>query len=171
MRCRLLLGFSLCLTFNHVQARIKKVEERECRSENDINVPQGKALTLISVIDPLSRCYFVSTHSESGDECCFNKIGEDEDCTSSGYYKHRNNTECPEYILTYDSTQTKTCNLTIKSVSAAGEYKSYDVDHTPLQSCLVTVSDEKADGEQKAKPNIGFMLALLGVSHLWWFTY
>ena len=162
----LLLSFSLCLSFNHVQARIKKVEERECR-----NVHQGKELTLTSVIEPLTRCYFVSTDSDSGGQCCFHKIGEDEDCTSSGYYKHRNNTECPDFRLTFDSIKTLTCNLTIKSVSAAGEYKSYDVDHTPLQSCHVTVSGEKADGEQKAKPNIGFMLALLGVSHLWWFTY
>ena len=159
----LLLSFSLCLSFNHVQARIKKVEERECRSENDINVHQGKALTLTSDIEPLSGCYFVSTHSESGDECCFNKIGEDEDCTSSGYYKHRDNTKCPEYSLTYDSIETRTCNLTIKSVSAAGKYKSYDADHKPLQSCLVTVSDKKADGELKGEFIfvIGFTLLFL----------
>ena len=153
MWCRLLVSFSLCLTFKHVQARIKKVEERECR-----NVHQGKELTLTSVIEPLTRCYFVSTDSDSGDQCCFNEDGKDEDCTTSGYYKQRN-TKCPEYSLTYDSIETRTCTLTIKSVSAAGKYKSFDANHVPLQSCLVTVSDGELKGEFIF--GIGFTLALL----------
>ena len=133
-----------------------------CRSDSDINVHQGKELTLISDIEPLTRCYFVSTDSDSGDQCCFNEDGEDEDCTTSGYYKQRN-TKCPEYSLTYDSIETRTCTLTIKSVSAAGKYKSFDANHVPLQSCLVTISVEKADGELKGEFifGIGFTLALL----------
>ena len=167
MRCRLLLGFSLCLTFNHVQARIKKVEERECR-----NVHQGKELTLTSVIEPLTRCYFVSTDSDSGDQCCFNKHGSDEDCETSKDYKQRNYRNCPDYALTVDSTETETCNLTIKGVSeaAAGEYKSYDADHEPIQDCVVTVSGGDAAGTRIILVIIVLVaLALLASGGLFWY--
>ena len=62
------IGLYMVYNMDHDQIQkchVNTVEERECRSENDINVHKGKALTLTSDIEPLSRCYFVSTDSDS----------------------------------------------------------------------------------------------------------
>ena len=113
----------------------------DCRDQQVIDVKQGGKLTLISDVDPLARCYFVST-TNVGDQCCFDKDKSDEDCETSDKYKHQNSMSCPKYELTCDSSKTFTCNLTITSVSeaVAGQYNSYDANHEPIQGCQVTVS-------------------------------
>ena len=113
----------------------------DCRDQQVIDVKQGGKLTLISDVDPLARCYFVSTIND-GDQCCFDKDKSDEDCETSDKYKHQNSMSCPKYELTCDSSKTFTCNLTITNVSeaVAGQYKSYDANHEPIQGCQVTVS-------------------------------
>jgi len=119
----------------------------DCRYQQVIDVMQGRKLTLISDVDPLARCYFVSTTND-GDQCCFDKDKSDEDCETSDKYKHQNSMNCPKYELTCDSSKTFTCNLTITSVSeaVAGQYKSYDANHEPIQECVVTVSGGDAAG-------------------------
>lgn len=130
----------------------------DCRDQKVIDVKQGGKLTLISDVDPLARCYFVSTTND-GDQCCFDKDKSDEDCETSDKYKHQNSMSCPKYELTCDSSKTFTCNLTITSVSeaVAGQYKSYDANHDPIQGCVVTVSGGGADRGAV----VGIMVALL----------
>ena len=120
----------------------------DCRKENIIEVKQGEELTLTSTIDPLKRCYFVFTKNDSGDQCCYNRRGNNEDCDTSDKYKRSHMTKCPEYDLIVDSVETGTCILTIKSAreADAGEYKSYDADDLPIQGSLVTVSGRESSG-------------------------
>ena len=115
---------------------------KECRNKNVLESKHGEEVTLVSDIEPLTRCYFVFTDNGGSGQCCFNEHGSDEDCQTSGDYKQRNYRNCPDYDLTVDSTDTETCTLTIKGVSeaSAGQYKSYDADHAPIQECVVTVS-------------------------------
>ena len=90
-----------------------------CRNGNVIDIEQGEELKLVSSVDPLERCHIVFTDNHSSDQCCFHENGSSEDCENSEEYKNRNNTKCPDYILTVDNIETKTCNLTIKNVSEA----------------------------------------------------
>lgn len=116
----------------------------DCRKQKNFAVKQGEELTLISEVDPLKWCYFVSTDNDSGDQCCFHKDGHQEDCDTRNTSTRRTNTECPEYNLIDDSIESGTCNLTIKHFSELhiGQYmyKSYDADHGPIGGCVVTVS-------------------------------
>ena len=132
-----------------------------CEKGNVINVKQGKELTLVSSVEPLERCHIVFTDNHSSDQCCFYENGFSKDCENSEEYKNRKNTKCPDYILTVDNVETKTCNLTIKNVSeaAAGEYRSYCADHKPIQECMVRVSGPPGGGI--SGPIVGFIFALL----------
>lgn len=133
----------------------------DCRKENAIDVKFGEELTLISRVDPLKRCYFVFTDDDSSDQCCFNRKEHNEDCETSDKYNPRNSMNCPEYVLKVDSIETRTCVLTITSVSetAAGQYRSFDADDVPIQGCHVTVSGEKSNGGG-IKAIVGFSVAL-----------
>ena len=135
----------------------------ECKN-NVLESKHGEEVTLVSDIEPLTRCYFVFTDNGGSGQCCFNEHGSDEDCQTSGDYKQRNYRNCPDYALTVDSTDTETCTLTIKSVNegAAGQYKSYDADHgKPIQECQVTVSG--GGGESGIIVVIVVLVALLAV--------
>ena len=109
---------------------------------------------MISEVDPLKWCYFVSTDNDSGDQCCFHKDGHQEDCDTRNTSTRRTNTECPEYNLIDDSIESGTCTLTIKHFSELhiGQYmfKSYDADHGPIGGCVVTVS---AWGDRTGRQN------------------
>ena len=165
--------FIVCLLLL-VTKHVKSDESsRNCTEGKVVEVQKGESFTLTSEVEAFAGCYFVFTDDSSRDQCCFQEKGSDQNCEKPDENKQNYKTKCPDFSLTVDDSKSFSCKLTINNVNeaAAGQYKSYDADHKPLQSCLVTVSDEKADGEQKAKPNIGFMLALLGVSHIAWFTY
>jgi len=154
------------------------VTAEECKN-NVLESKHGEEVTLVSDIEPLTRCYFVFTDNGGSGQCCFNEHGSDEDCETSEDYKQRNYRNCPDYDLTIvngiDSTDTETftCTLTIKSVNegAAGQYNSYDANHKPLQGCQVTVS-----GGGGGSGTIGIIvvivvlvaLALLAIGGFFW---
>ena len=153
----------------------------DCREQNNFVVKQGEELTLISEVDPLKWCYFVSTDNDSSDQCCFHKDGHQEDCDTRNTSTRRTNTECPEYDLIDDSIESGTCTLSIKHFSELhiGQYmfKSYDADHGPIGGCVVTVSawgdrtgrqnfqslDEEAGGGSSAVGIIGALILVLTV--------
>jgi len=136
---------------------------RDCRNKKEVDVNQGDELRVVSAVDPLTRCYTVSKDKDSGGQCCFHIDGHNEDCERSNKYEPRNNTKCPEYVLTVDSIETRTCNLTIKGFieAAAIQFESYDADHVPIKICAVTVISRQGGGVTIGAV-IGFIFALMG---------
>jgi len=144
-RDRFLLVCLFLLVTKHVKA---DETSQDCRNKKDVDVNQGDELGVVSAVDPLTRCYTVSKDKDSGGQCCFHIDGHNEDCERSNKYEPRNNTKCPEYVLTVDSIETRTCNLTIKGFieAAALQYESYDADHVPIKICAVTVISRQGGG-------------------------
>jgi len=136
---------------------------QDCRNKKDVNVNQGDELRVVSAVEPLTRCYTVSKDKDSGGQCCFHMDGHNEDCERSNKYEPRNNTKCPEYDLTVDSIETRTCNLTIKGFieAAALQLESYDADHVPIKICSVTVISRQG-GEVILGAVLGCIFALMG---------
>ena len=123
-------------------------ERQELTCSNNILVQgdSGDQLTLISNVDSLERCHFVTTDS-SGSQCCYHMDGFERDCDTSTKSIVREKAECLEendtFVMKLD-WDTGTCNMTILKLSdaAAGQYKSYNADDEPLDEdgCEVMVS-------------------------------
>ena len=149
--CRRWLYITLVIvsTSKQVHAEEAEKQEMECSNNKAVQGVPGGQLTLSSKVDLLERCYFVSTDNKGG-QCCYNRIGYDEDCDSSEMYTVRDKTNCLKQNVTYeinlDWEDTGTCNITILKLSgaASGQYNSYNADDQPLneQGCFVTWTEQ-----------------------------
>lgn len=148
-----LLPVLLCLltwSSQHVKADEEEGKDwsYSCsKNEFNANGNFGERLTVVSPVDRLKRCHFVSTDENTGEECCYHLKGHSKDCRDT--HPKPNGQRClkeGEYNVTNDARGTGTCNLTIESVSesSAGlyNYTSYTADDDLIQSCLVKVSGQ-----------------------------
>jgi len=116
----------------------------------EVNGTVGERLVLVIHIERLQTCHFVFTEENSSEQCCYNLDGREEDCDISEKYTKPNG-RCLEegkYVVSIDRRGTKTCNLTIESVteSSAGHYKSYTADDDLIQYSIVKVIGQGAIG-------------------------
>jgi len=179
-----LLPVLLCLltwSSQHVKADEDAEEEGgdwsfSCsRNEFNANGKFGERLTVVSSVDRLKRCHFVSTDENTGEECCYHLEGYSKDCRDT--HPKPNGQRClkeGEYNVTNDARGTGTCNLTIESVSesSAGRYNytSYTADDDLIQWCLVKVKGkgpippvDEAGGGSSATVGIIIVLVILMV--------
>ena len=119
-------------------------QQMECTKKNMFQGDSGDQLTLISNVDSLERCHFVSTDS-SGSQCCYYVDGFEKDCDSSTKSTVKDKAQCVAHVMKLD-WDTGTCNITILKLSdaATGQYKSYNADDEPLDEdgsgCAVMVT-------------------------------
>ena len=104
-------------------------EDPKCNSE--IKGVIGESLNIVTHWPyRVKRCHVVFTEENSGEQCCYHLKGKEEDCVK---YTKRIDSKClkeGEYNMTCDGRGTKTCNLTIESVSenSAGLYRILTAD-------------------------------------------
>jgi len=145
------LSVLLCLltwSSQHVKAEQSGDWSHSCNN-NEINVKFGERLNLVSPVHKLQRCHFVSTDEKTGEECCYHLKGQTKDCRDK--HPKPNGQRClkeGEYKVTNDARGTRTCNLTIESVSESslGLYTSYTADDVLIQKCLVRVTGQGPNG-------------------------
>ena len=133
-------------------------QQMECTKKNMFQGDPGDQLTLISNVDRLERCHFVSTDS-SGSQCCYHKNGFEKDCDTSTKSRVRDKAQCLEendtFVMKLD-WDTGTCKMTILKLSdaATGQYKSYNADDEPLDEdgsgCAVMVTGTGLSSEEIA---------------------
>jgi len=141
----------LCLltwSSQHVKAEQSGDWSYSCNN-NEINVKFGERLNLVSPVHKLQRCHFVSTDEKTNEECCYHLKGRTKDCRDT--HPKPNGQRClkeGEYEVANDARGTRTCNLTIESVSESslGLYTSYTADDVLIQKCLVRVTGQGPNG-------------------------
>ena len=143
-----------------------RAERHEMTCSNNIMFQgdSGDQLTLISNVDSLERCHFVSTDS-SGSQRCYHMEGFEKDCDTSTKSTVRDKAQCLEENVTYVMKldwDTGTCKMTILKLSdaATGQYKSYNADDEPLDEdgCEVMVTEAVLSGGEIALVIFGYWI-------------
>ena len=165
MQDNLLLLLVCMFTSGQVTA---EEESKDFQCDHEFTPKFGERLKLVSHVERLQTCHFIYTEENTGEQCCYNLVGREEDCETSDKYSKRSSTRCHkegEFLVTVDSRGSGTCNLTIESVSeaSAGQYRSYTADHELIQECAVKVKGEGAQGSV-AKPVMAVLAILLAVT-------
>ena len=150
MQDNLLLLLVCMFTSGQVTA---EEESKDFQCDHEFTLKFGEGLKLVSHVERLQTCHFIYTEENTGEQCCYNLVGREEDCETSDKYSKRSSTRCHkegEFLVTVDSRGSGTCNLTIESVSeaSAGQYRSYTADDEPIQECIVKVVKVKGEGAQ-----------------------
>ena len=142
-------------------------QQMECTKKNMFQGDPGDQLTLISNVDSLERCHFVSTDS-SGSQRCYHMEGFEKDCDTSTKSTVRDQAQCLEENVTYVMKldwDTGTCKMTILQLSdaATGQYKSYNADDEPLdeQGCVVMVTQLGLSGPHIATAVVGSVIGVV----------
>ena len=118
----------LVLVFMFTLVQVKcEIEKKECTAKI------GEKVNLFSPCERLERCHYVFIAENTGEQCCYNTEGKDQDCETS----ESTGSSClkeGEYKMTNDGRETGTCNLTIDSLSeaSAGRYRILSADDHPI---------------------------------------
>ena len=142
------LSVLLCLLTWSSQ-HVKAEQSKDSCNKNEINVKFGERLNLVSSVHKLKRCHFVFTDEKTNEECCYHIKGRTKDCRDK--HPKPNGERClkeGEYEVANDARGTRTCNLTIESVSESslGLYTSYTADDVLIQECIVKVTGQESIG-------------------------